>query len=189
LTSFQEVVNFIPTGITLCILFVFLKTNKNMKKFEAGPIKYEAKDKPIKTIPGNSIKDIEQDKTIGSIIEKLERLESVIENDVMERNKKYSEFETRLDKQYEYIKEAALKSCTGIVFSDNVPVVEFLDGVFTSLYLGNNGNTISRVTKRIIKTTETLETYNSELAKFRLAHPKTSKHFEDAIKQIHDEWH
>jgi len=183
---FEVVINYIPTAITLLIFFAFLKANKSIKKFEAGPIKYEAKDDPAKNDPN---KDIEQDKTISGVITKLEELESIIKKDVTERNEKYSEFETRLDAQYEFIKEAALKSCTSVIFSDNVPLIEFLDAVFTNLYLGGNGNTIKRVTKRIIKTEETLETYNSELAKFRKEHKKSTPYFENAIEQIHREWH
>ena len=189
MSHFQEVINFIPTGITIFIFLAFLKINKNVKKFEAGPIKYEAKEEDAKLDPSNQIKDIEQDRAISSVIEKIEELEAVIKKDATERNKKYAEFETRLDKQYEYVREAALKSCTAIIFSDDAPIVEFLDAVFTNLYLGGNGNTIGRVTKRIIKTKDTLETYNSELAKFRKNHKKTSAYFESAIKEIHDEWH
>jgi len=186
---FQDVINFIPTGITLLIFFAFLKANKSIKKFEAGPIKYEAKDDPAKNDPNKDFKDNEQDKTISGVIKKLDELEAIIKNDVTERNEKFNEFETRLDAQYEFIKEAALKSCTSVIFSDNVPIIEFLDAVFTNLYLGGNGNTINRVTKRIIKTKETLETYNSELAKFRKEHKKTTPYFENAIEQIHREWH
>jgi len=189
MNHFQEVINYIPTAITIFIFLAFLKANKNIKRFEAGPIKYEAKDDPTKNDPNKERKDFEQDETISSVIAKLEELESVIKKDATERNKKYDEFNARLDKQYEYIKEAALKSCTSIVFSDNVPLIEFLDAVFTTLYLGGNGNTINRVTKRIIKTKETLETYNSELAKFRKEHKKVSAYFENAIEQIHKEWH
>jgi len=182
----ETVVNYIPTAVTLFIFFAFLK-NKNVKKFEAGSVKYEAKDDPAD--PDKGKKDTEQDKTITGIIAKIEKLETVIENDMAERNKRYSEFENRLDKQYEYVKEAALKSCTAVVFADGVPLVEFLDGVFTSLYLGNNGNTIKRITKRIVKSEETLGVYNSELSKFRKTHPNPNPHFEKAIEQIHREWH
>ena len=189
MNHFQEVINYIPTGITLLIFFAFLKANKNIKKFEAGPIKYESKDDPAKNDPNKEKKDFEQDRTISGLIAKLEELESIIKKDVTERNEKYSEFETRLDAQYEFIKEAALKSCTSVIFSDNVPLIEFLDAVFTNLYLGGNGNTINRLLKRIIKTPETLETYNSELAKFRKEHKKTNAYFENAIQQIHREWH
>ena len=186
----QDVINFIPTGITLIIFLAFLKSNKNVKEFEAGPIKYKAKDDPTKTVPGDKDnKDIEQDKTISGIMKKLESIEALIEKDATERNKKYAEFETRLDKQYEYIKETALKSCAAIVFSENVPLIEFFDAVFLSLYLGANGNTIKRVTKRIIKNEENLGTYNSELTKFRRDHPKKNSHFESAIEEIHREWH
>jgi len=193
---FQEVINYIPVGITLFIFFAFLKTNKNVKEFEAGPIKYKAKDdnankNEISNKDANSQnnKGIEQDKSIDGIMKKLEKLESLIERSAADIKKRDAELDTRLDKQYEYLREAALKSCIAIVFSDNVPLVEFLDAVFTSLYLGANGNTIGRVTKRIIKNKETLETYNSELAKFRKEHKKTNAHFESAIRQIHDEWH
>jgi len=182
----ETVVNYIPTAVTLFIFFTFLK-NKNVKKFEAGSVKYEAKDDPAD--PDKGKKDIEQDKTIVAIVKKIEGLEAIIKDDMTERNKKYNEFEKRLDKQYEYVKEAALKSCTAIVFADGVPLVEFLDGVFTSLYLGNNGNTIKQVTKKIVKSEETLGVYNSELAKFRKTHPNPSPHFEKAIEQIHKEWH
>jgi len=187
LNHFQEVINFIPTGITLLIFFAFLKVNKNIKKFEAGPIKYETKDEAAKS--DSSVKDIEQDNTISGLMKKLNELESVIKKDATERNKKYNEFETRLDKHYEFIKEAVLKSCAGIVLNDNAPLLEFFDAVFMTLYLGGNGNTISRVTKRIIKNKDNLETYNSALARFRKEHKKFNKYFEDAIEQIHREWH
>jgi len=187
---FQEVINYIPTGITIIIFFAFLKINKNVKKFEAGPIKYEAKDDAPGLDPDSqNSKDAEQDETISGIMKKLEKLEALIKESATDIKKRDAELDARLDKQYEYIREAALKSCTAIVFSDEVPIIEFLDAVFTTLYLGGNGNTINRVTKRIIKSKETLETYNSELAKFRKEHKKTNAHFEKAIKQIHDEWH
>jgi RNA binding exosome subunit len=185
----QDLINFIPSGITIFIFLAFLKVNKDIKKFQVGKdgIIYETKDSDSAKI--KNTKDIQQDNNIKELVAKLEELEQVIRKDVKERTEKYTQFETRLDKQYEYVKEAALKSCAALVFSDNVPLVEFLDAVFTSLYLGNNGNTISRVTKRIVKSKETLETYNSELSKFRKTHKKTSKYFEDAIEQIHKEWH
>jgi hypothetical protein len=169
----------------LIIFLAFLKTNKNVKEFEAGPIKYKAKDEKAP----NHAKDLEQDNSIKTVFEKLEKIETMLERNATESKKRNAEVDARFDKQYEYIREAALKSCTAVVFADNVPLVEFLDGVFTSLWLGNNGNTISQVTKKIIKTPETLQTYNSELSKFRKTHKKPNPHFENAIEQIHKEWH
>jgi hypothetical protein len=190
----QEIINYIPVGITLFIFFAFLKSNKNVKEFEAGPIKYKAKDDSInksaeKQIIKNRDKDIEQDNTIKTLFEKLENIETALDKNSTENKKRHIEINTRLDKQYEFIREAVLKSCAAMVFTNDVPLIEFFDAVFMSLYLGANGNTISRVTKRIIKSKENLETYNSELAKFRQKHKNTNNHFENAIKQIHSEWH
>jgi hypothetical protein len=186
---FQEVINFIPTGITLFIFLVFLKVNKNIKKIEAGPLKFETKDEAGHNVLKDQNKDTEQDNTIKALFEKIKHIEIMIEKSTTESKRRNAEIDARLDKQYEYIREAALKSCTAVVFADNVPLVEFLDGVFTSLWLGNNGNTISQVTKKIIKTPETLQTYNSELSKFRKTHKKPNAHFESAIEEIHREWH
>jgi len=189
----QEIINYIPAGITLFIFLAFLKTNKNLKEFEAGPsgIKYKAKDdainKPTENKDNN--KDIEQDKTINELFEEMKNVNDILEKNIINNNKQFSAINTRLEKQYEYIREAALKSCAALVFNDNTPLIEFFDAVFLSLFLGANGNTINRVTKRIVKTKENLEIYNSELAKFRGVHKVTNNHFENAIDQIHREWH
>jgi len=191
----QEVINFIPSAITLFIFFAFLRVNKNVKEFEAGPggIKYKAKDdaahKPTESKDNNSNKDIEQDKTINELFNEMENINDILQKNITNNNKQFSAINARLEKQYVFIRETALKSCAALVFNDNTPLIEFFDAVFLSLYLGANGNTIGRVTKRIVKSKENLEHYNSELSKFRSEHKTTNKHFEDAIEQIHREWH
>jgi hypothetical protein len=118
----------------------------------------------------------------------IERL-GVMTGKISELRDDMNTMKKRMDAQYNYIKEAALKSNLAIVWNDNAPLLEFFDAVFMVLYLGGNGNTIDRVTGRIVKTTQNLEIYKSALSKFRKEHPNTNAYFESAIKQIHREWH
>jgi len=191
MNHFQEVINFIPTGITIFIFFMFLKTNKNTKKFEAGPIKYEAKDEAIRIDASiqNHNKDAEQDKTIHVLFEKIKSIEDVLEKNLIENGKHFGEINIRLDKNYEYIKEAAIKSCIAIIVAPNSPLIEFFDAVFLCLYLGGNGNTINFAVKRLLEDKQNLEIYKSCLVKFRKEHKRINSYFEEAIKQIHNEWH
>jgi hypothetical protein len=103
------------------------------KKIKAGPngIELEAKDESGNT----GIKDIEQDKEIESILGKLKNIESLIEKDAIERKKRQEEVDYRLDKQYEFIREAALKSCVANIWGDKVPLIEFLDAALLSKHL------------------------------------------------------
>jgi hypothetical protein len=137
------------------------------KKIEigAGGFKLEHKEE------GDTEKDKQQDNILVSIKNELRTINS------------------RLDKQYEYIKEAALKSNAALVFTENVPPVEFYDAAFMSLYLGANGNTIERVKKMNVKEKGNLSVYKSELAKFRKEHKIVSEEFKASIKEIYDAWH
>jgi hypothetical protein len=137
------------------------------KKIEigAGGFKLEHKEE------GDSEKDKQQDNMLVSIRNELKTINS------------------RLDKQYEYIREAALKPNAALVFTENVPPVEFYDAAFMSLYLGANGNTIERVKKMNVKEKGNLSVYKSELAKFRKEHKVVSEEFKASIKEIYDAWH
>jgi hypothetical protein len=155
------------------------------KKIKAGPsgVELEMKDEP------NHAKDVGQDDNIKTMLEKLKRIEAQLERNAAEGRKRNAEVGARLDKQYEYIREAALKSCAALVFADNVPLIEFFDAAFMNLYLGANGNTIEKVVKTIVKEKGNLSVYKSELAKFMGAHKNTSEHFKNAVEQIRKEWH
>jgi hypothetical protein len=183
--DFQDFINFIPTVITLPIFLAFLKVSKNIKKFKTGLFEYETKDEAVL----NSTKDIEQDNGIKILFEKLKDIEARLEKDAVDRKKRQKETDNRLDKQYEFIREAVIKSCQALVFSDNTPLIDFYDAAFLSLYLGSNGNTIDAVVKRNIAGKGNLADYKTELAKFRKQYKKHNQHFEDAIKQIHEKWH
>jgi hypothetical protein len=165
----------------ICLFFRFEKIFGKYKKLEIGRggIKLEA----------GGGKDAVRDEEVECVAGKLKNIETLLEKDAAARKKRQGELDRRLDAQYEFIKEAVLKACTAIVFADNVPLIEFFYAVFMSLYLGANGNTVNRVTKRIVKDGQNLEIYKSELAKFKKEHKKPNAHFESAVKQIHDEWH
>jgi hypothetical protein len=189
----QNILNFIPSGITLFIFFIFLKTNKDIKRirFAAGSarVEYETKDAAAPADGMERGKNDAQDRAIDGISGKLEKLKSLIEKSVTDIKKRDAELDVRLDKQYEYVREAALKSCTAIVFSETAPLIEFFDAAFLSLYMGANGNTTDMVIKKIIKSKDNLSIYKSELARFRKAHKNENKHFDAAIEDIHKEWH
>jgi molecular chaperone GrpE (heat shock protein) len=139
----------------------FLNKYKNIEIGKGG-IKLERKDE------GYSEKDKQQDNALISIKDELENINN------------------RLDRQYQYIKETALKSCIGVIWSENVPIVEFLDAAFLYLKLDGNGNTIRRVVKMVMKH-DAVETYRSELSKFRKENENLSKHFSDSITEINKE--
>jgi hypothetical protein len=94
-----------------------------------------------------------------------------------------------LGKQYKYIRETALRSCTALVFAEKVPLIEFYDAAFMCLYLGANGNIIKAVEEKNIKEKGNLSHYESELAKFIKEHKDVSEHFKNATKQIFDNYH
>jgi hypothetical protein len=159
------------------------------KKFEVGPMKFETKDEAAATSPKDQGKDVEQDKEIESIIGKLKNIETLLENLMADRKERNKEVDERFDAQYKFIREAVLKSCTAVIYGDNVPLVEFLDAVFLSLNLGANGNTIDR-TSIVVMKHGGVSIYRSELSKFMEAHKEIiSGHFRESIKKINDKLH
>jgi Sec-independent protein translocase protein TatA len=137
------------------------------KKIKVGATGFELESKE----EINTEKDKQQDNILVSIKNELRTINS------------------RLDKQYEYIKEAALKSNAALVFANKVPPVEFYDAAFMSIYLGANGHIVSRVKEKNMEEKGNLSIYKSELAKFRKEHRIVSEEFKASIKEIYDEWH
>jgi len=183
----QEVVNFIPSGITLVIFFAFLKTNRNLKRFKFGSMEYEAKDSAPKGTKKID-KDARQDETIENITVKLEKLEMLLTADTAERKEWQRNTESRQNIQYEYIRDAALQASIAIVWNDNIPFIERLRAAFLSFKLGANGNLRDKLIKIIIEEPNGVTTFRSEVNSYIREHEKNKKllipHFYKTIEWL-----
>jgi hypothetical protein len=94
------------------------------KTIEVGKngLKLEHKDE------GNSEKDKQQDNALSVILSKLDQINQ------------------RLDKQYQYIREAAVKAGVSVVWSGSkAPFVETIKAGLDNIKLGENGGLIERM--------------------------------------------
>jgi hypothetical protein len=122
------------------------------------------------------------------VLTRVKTIETMLESDACERKKSRDEVNYRLDKQYEFIREAALKSCVAIIWGDQVPLIEFLDAVFLSFNLGANGNTIDRVSGVLKQDKDRVPIYRSELAKFKIERKAgISDHFNKSVEALERE--
>ena len=183
----QEVISFIPSGITLVIFFAFLQTNKNLKRLKIGSMEYEAKDGAPKVKKKND-KDIKQDECIENIVLKLESLERLFSTDATERKEWQKNTEERQNIQYEYIRDAALQASIAIVWNDSIPFIERLRAAFLSFKLGANGNLRNKLVKIIIAEPNGVTTFRSEVNTYIRDHEKNKKilipHFYQTIEWI-----
>jgi predicted transcriptional regulator len=100
------------------------------KTIEVGKngLKLEHKDE------GNSEKDKQQDNALSVILSKLDQINQ------------------RLDRQYQYIREAAIKAGVSVVWSGvRAPFVEVIKAGLDNIRLGENGNLIKRIPKVIME--------------------------------------
>ena len=127
-----------------------------------------------------------------SLSGKLEKIEALLEKhtlerkeDALERIKRQEEVDARLDKHYEYIKEAVIQSGVGVVWTPGVPFVELVNAALLNIRLGKNGNLQEKLVEAIMKEPNGITTYKSLLNAFILEHgPKMSKHFNTTIDWI-----
>lgn len=189
-----EIINYIPVVISICIFLSYLRANKNIKKLEVGPLKYEAKDNAGKGGAKNNgaklDKDIKQDEVIENINLKLENLEKFIERDAIDRKKRQDDIDTRLDKQYEYIREAAMQAALAIVWNDSIPFVERTKAAFLAWKLGANGNLRKKYLSIVMVEPNGKVTFESELSAYMRANEKNlTPHFRQAIKWLEKQIH
>jgi hypothetical protein len=158
LAVFFIIVNFLARILKTEWVQNFLNKYKNIE-FGKGGLKLEREEE------SNSEKDKQQDNALIFLKDELNKINN------------------RLDRQYEYIKEAAIKSCTAIIWGEKVPIIEFLDAAFLSLNLGVNGNTNNRIIEVVIGA-DAVAVYRSELSKFRKENKNISGHFNESITAI-----
>jgi hypothetical protein len=113
-----------------------------------------------------------------------------IEKDAIERKKRQDEVDHRLDKQYEFIREAALQASVAIVWNDDVPFVEKTKAAFLSIKLGANGNLRGKFIQMILKEPNGIKTFRSLLSTYkRESEHNISKHFTETIDWIEKQLH
>ena len=121
----------------------------------------------------------------ASLSGKLEKIETLFEKDAQERKKRQDEVDARLDKQYEFIKEAVIQSGVGVVWTDGVPFIEIVNAALLNIKLGKNGNLQEKLVEVIMKEPNGVKTYKSMLSAFKSEHgPKMSDHFNNTIDWI-----
>lgn len=128
-------------------------------------------------------------KTQGDIIKdlatKLEKVETFIETDAVERKKRQEEVDRRLDAQYEYIREAALQSGIAVVWTPGVPIIELFKAALLNIKLGANGNLREKLVEIIVKNPNGITIWKSVLSAYRKEHGnKMGDHFNETIEWI-----
>jgi len=95
------------------------------------------------------------------------------------------EIEKRLDSQYEFIREAVLKSGVAVVWGQGVPFVELVEAALLNILLGANGNMREKLVVAIMKEPNGRIIYQSILNSFIRKHEKQiNSHFKETIAWI-----
>jgi hypothetical protein len=95
------------------------------------------------------------------------------------------EIEKRLDAQYEFIRDAVLKSGVAILGGQGVPFVELVEAALMNIMLGANGNTRDKLLAAIMKESNGRIIYQSILSSFIRKHEKNiTNHFKETITWI-----
>jgi len=95
------------------------------------------------------------------------------------------EIEKRLDAQYEFIREAVLKSGVAVVWGQGVPFVELVEAALMNIMLGANGNMREKLVGAIMKEPNGRVIYQSVLNSFIRKHEKNiNSHFKETIAWI-----
>jgi hypothetical protein len=94
------------------------------------------------------------------------------------------EIDKRLDKHYEYIKEAAVQSGVSVVWTPGVPFIELVKAAFLNIKLGANGNLREKLLKAIMKEPNGRTIYQSILSAYVREHENVGSHFNETVKWI-----
>jgi len=129
-------------------------------------------------------KDDQQDDSIKNLVDKLSKIEAFLEKDAIDRKKRQDEVDKRIEKHYEYIKEAALQSGTAVVWTPGVPFLELLKAAVLNIKLGANGNLRTKLVEAIIKEPNGIVTWKSFLSTYVREHGPMSKHFNETIEWV-----
>jgi hypothetical protein len=167
-------------GVSVAVIIIIfnflnrLKVFQGFSKFKkikigAGGLELEHKEE------GDSEKDKQQDGVINDI-----------KNELKDINK-------RLDAQYMYLRETAVQSGIGVVWSGTqAPFEEAIWAALNNIKLGQNGNLITRVVEIVmLEGKNGVKNYRSVLNKFINddRNKNLSDHFYETIKAIEREIH
>lgn len=139
-------------------------------------IVYKAIDLLVRFIFSNSKK--------SELVGKLEKIDAFMEKDAIDRKKRQDEVDGRLDKHYEYIKEAALQSGIAVIWTDKAPLLELFKASLLSIRLGANGNIKEKLLEVIIKNPNGKTLWKSVLSAYKRDHGDMGEHFKETINWI-----
>jgi predicted Holliday junction resolvase-like endonuclease len=83
-----------------------------------------------------------------------------------EIDKRFDGIEIRLNKRYEYIREAALQSGIAVVWSSESPFIELVRAALLNIRLGANGNLRNKLLQSIMKEPNGRKIYQSVLSAY-----------------------
>jgi len=148
------------------------------KKMKVGSFELHASDE-------DSQKDTQQDTLIKNLDEKVQKIETFLENDSIERKKRQDEVDRRLDEHYQYIKEASIKSGIAVVWTQGVPLVELFEAAISNIRLGANGNLKEKLFEAIMHAENGKTIWKSVLGNYLREHGhEVSEHFSNTIDWI-----
>ena len=165
-----------PVALLVLLAFVIYKTIATVIPLVAK------KDKDLEEEDGTPAKKSQVN--YNNLAKKLKKIESLLEKDAQERKKRQDEVDKRLDKQYEYIREAAMQSGVAVVWTSGVPFIELIKAALLNIKLGANGNLQEKLVEAIMKEPNGKTTYKSVLSAYKLEHGPMSNHFNDTISWI-----